>query len=112
MAEVPDFLPTAEVLDAARRARPLGLCPECFGRLFGRLGHGLTNPERASRILAALGEGPAEPVRPCPGCGDAFARLDLWIDRAQGARPDSSGIASPAGRAGSPNRWRRRSTGG
>ncbi len=85
MADPEPFPITEEVLAAARRALPLGLCPECFGRLFGRLGHGLTNPERAARLVAAVGEAPAEPVRPCPGCGDAFARLGVWVDRAVAA---------------------------
>ncbi len=68
---------------AAGRASGRSLCPECFGRLFGRLGHGWTNPERAERIRALLGRPPeAVDATACPICGGAFARLDAWADRA------------------------------
>jgi tRNA pseudouridine synthase 10 len=67
-------------LGAARRAQGRGLCPECFGRLFGRLGHGLTNPERAHRLEATIG--PAPPATsPCPVCGGLFERAGVWVER-------------------------------
>jgi tRNA pseudouridine synthase 10 len=66
---------------AARRARSRGLCPECFGRLFGRLGHGLTNPERAARIEAILRDGPPPVATTCPVCEGVFGRSDVWVDR-------------------------------
>lgn len=66
---------------AARRARRGGLCPECFGRLFGRLGHGLTNPERARRIEALLEEGTPAPRVTCPVCGGLFERMGVWVER-------------------------------
>ncbi len=70
-------------LDVARRAAGRGLCPECFGRLLGRWGHGLSNPERAGRLAVALGGGAgASDAAACPICGGLFARLDLWADRA------------------------------
>lgn len=69
------------VLEAARRALAYGLCPECFGRLFGRRGRGLTNPERSERLVGALGE-PLVPADPCPVCRGAFARLPIWTERA------------------------------
>jgi tRNA pseudouridine synthase 10 len=79
------FDPSPAAVEAARRALGSGLCSECFGRLFGRLGHGLTNPERGARLLARL-EATLPPLSvPCPGCGDAFARLDHWVDRAERA---------------------------
>lgn len=31
------------------------LCPHCLGRLFGKLGHGMTNPERTRAMTALLG---------------------------------------------------------
>jgi tRNA pseudouridine synthase 10 len=74
-------LPEA-ALAAARRARERDLCPECFGRLFGRLGHGLTNPERAARIFEKLGAPPTPTDRPCPACGGVFARAEIWVERA------------------------------
>jgi tRNA pseudouridine synthase 10 len=72
------FEPTEGVTATARRAEGRGLCVECYGRLFGRFGHGLTNPERAGR----LGYGPAPTdAAQCPVCGGTFARLDVWVDR-------------------------------
>jgi tRNA pseudouridine synthase 10 len=68
-------------LAAARKAEGRGLCPECFGRLFGRLGHGLTNPERAERLRRTLGA-PASADSPCPACGGLFGRASVWVDRA------------------------------
>ena len=79
------FEPNDAALDSARRAAGLGLCTECFGRVFGRLGHGLTNPERAERIGALL-ELPARPNgADCPVCGGAFDRIPTWVERAQRA---------------------------
>ena len=69
-------------LASARRARDHGLCPECYGRQFGRLGHGLTNPERSARITSALGAGPIPENAECPVCGGLFTRLRTWVDRA------------------------------
>jgi len=69
------------VLAVARRARDKGLCPECHGRLLGRWGHGLSNPERAARLAAAVGPGEAPPADPCPLCGGTFARLSVWVER-------------------------------
>ncbi len=75
-----------EIPEAARatalRAVDRGLCDECFGRLFGRLGHGLTNPERARRLTDALGHAPLGENPDCPVCGGLFARLPNWVDRA------------------------------
>jgi tRNA pseudouridine synthase 10 len=72
-----------EVLDPARRALGRGLCPECFGRLFGRVGHGLTNPERAARIAEALG--PLPPTTACLVCEGAFDRMPVWVERCRAA---------------------------
>jgi tRNA pseudouridine synthase 10 len=79
----PTFPLGPEVLEPARRALGRGLCPECFGRLFGRSGHGLTNPERAARIAEALGPLPATPA--CPVCEGAFDRIPVWVERCQAA---------------------------
>ncbi len=69
-------------VEATRRALDRGLCSECFGRLFGRLGHGLSNPERAVRCAAALGVELPNPAGPCALCGGAFDRWADWIGRA------------------------------
>ena len=67
---------------AARRAEGRGFCAECYGRLFGRWGHGLTNPERTELLMRRAGVGGPGPAAECPLCGGLFDRLDLWVDRA------------------------------
>ncbi|HTT26612.1 MAG TPA: tRNA pseudouridine(54/55) synthase Pus10 [Thermoplasmata archaeon] len=99
MAAADPFPLDDAVRTAARRAAPLGLCPECFGRLFGRHGRGLTNPERAARLEAALGD-PRPRLDPCPLCRGAFDRWDVWLDRAQAA---ATGLAFDRFACGS--RW-------
>ncbi len=85
MATPVTFDPSPEALAVARRALARGLCAECFGRLFGRMGHGLTNPERAQRLAAALSEPLPPAASPCPVCGGAFERIPVWVDRARRA---------------------------
>lgn len=82
----PTFPLGPEVLEPARRALGRGLCPECFGRLFGRVGHGLSNPERAARIAEALG--PLPPTEACPVCEGAFDRIPVWVERCAAAGVD------------------------
>ncbi|MGA8537419.1 MAG: tRNA pseudouridine(54/55) synthase Pus10, partial [Thermoplasmata archaeon] len=81
MTEPAVFDPTPATLDAARKALDRGLCPECYGRLFGRAGHGLSNPERARRLLEQLSAALPPRSGPCAGCSDLFARLDVWVER-------------------------------
>lgn len=81
MPDPVEFAPSEAVLASARRALDRGLCAECFGRLFGRLGHGLTNPERTRRLTAALGVALAAPTGPCAVCRGLFDRLSTWVDR-------------------------------
>ncbi len=85
VVDAPTFELTEPLFAAAGRARGRGLCLECFGRLFGLWGHGLSNPERAHRLRAALGGEPEPGASPCPVCGGAFERLDLWAERAERA---------------------------
>lgn len=85
MGDAPTFEITEPIRAAAQRARDRGLCGECYGRLFGRWGHGLSNPERAARLDAALGPSTAPKADPCPVCGGAFDRLGLWVDRCRRA---------------------------
>jgi tRNA pseudouridine synthase 10 len=75
------FEPTEEALRVAREAIARPLCPECFGRLFGRLGHGLTNPERARHLAVALGRDLLPPPGTCAVCRGAFDRLPTWVER-------------------------------
>ncbi len=76
---------TPEVLHVAERAFDRGLCPECFGRLLGRYGHGLTNPERADLLAVALGRPLPRLVQPCSLCAGAFARWNVWLARVAAA---------------------------
>ncbi len=82
MTAAPEFELGEPQLAVARRAQDRGLCDECLGRLLGRWGHGLSNPERAARMREALGA-PTAPAGPtCPVCGGTFARLGVWTERA------------------------------
>ncbi len=71
-------------LAAARRAIARPLCPECLGRVFGRRGHGLSNPERAAALRAAVGPTTA-PEGPCTICDGLFDRWTTWTERAERA---------------------------
>ncbi|HLY77535.1 MAG TPA: tRNA pseudouridine(54/55) synthase Pus10, partial [Thermoplasmata archaeon] len=75
------FEVTPEVLHVAERAFDRGLCAECFGRLVGRYGHGLTNPERAQRLAIALGRPLPRLTQPCYVCGGAFDHWEVWLER-------------------------------
>ena len=81
VADPPTFEISDPIRAVARRAKDKGLCPECFGRLVGRWGHGLSNPERAARLGEAVGPSDIPPSDPCPLCGGTFARLSVWVDR-------------------------------
>ncbi|HEV2520330.1 MAG TPA: tRNA pseudouridine(54/55) synthase Pus10 [Thermoplasmata archaeon] len=75
-----------EIEASARKAWGLGLCPECLGRLFGRHGHGLSNPERAARLAAGLGQPvPTIAEGGCSLCRGLFDRWEIWIERARRA---------------------------
>jgi tRNA pseudouridine synthase 10 len=85
VAPVPEPVPfdlPEPALASARRAAGRGLCAECAGRVYGRLGHGLSNPERAERIATTIGIPFVGPAGDCPLCGGTFARLPIWVDRA------------------------------
>jgi len=81
VSDPPSFEIPESARSAAERAVSRALCPECFGRLFGRLGHGLTNPERADRLAAVLGHPPLPDPAECAVCGGLFGRLPTWVDR-------------------------------
>ena len=87
MADPPTFPLTDEILAIAGRAHRRGLCAECFGRIVGRWGHGLANPERAARLAEGLGQ-PLGPITDCPVCRGTFDRLDVWTDRVVAAGAD------------------------
>ncbi|UCF08974.1 MAG: tRNA pseudouridine(54/55) synthase Pus10 [Thermoplasmata archaeon] len=41
-------------MERARKAAHMGLCHHCLGRLFAKVGHGMSNMERGEKIWAAL----------------------------------------------------------
>ncbi|HEV2317615.1 MAG TPA: tRNA pseudouridine(54/55) synthase Pus10 [Thermoplasmata archaeon] len=73
---------TEELRAIAGRSRDRQLCRECFGRVVGRYGHGLTNPERAERLANALGGTEFAEGAGCRLCEGAFDRWETWIRRA------------------------------
>ncbi len=79
------FEVSPELLRVAERALDRGLCAECFGRLVGRYGHGLTNPERAQLLTVALGRPLPVLTQPCILCGGAFDRWETWLGRVAAA---------------------------
>lgn len=79
------FEVTDAVREVARRAAARPLCEECFGRVFGRYGHGLSNPQRARLLRAAIPELPAPASGPCVICQGTFDRLDRWVERSLAA---------------------------
>ncbi len=81
-ASAATFPVTDELRAVAERAVGRGLCPECFGRVFGRHGHGLSNPERARRLYAALGRPTPPTAGTCILCDGLFHRWETWLSRA------------------------------
>jgi len=73
--------PPPEVAAVAAAARSRGLCDDCFGRLIGGWGHGLTNRERAALLDSTLAEPRAARDGECPLCRGLFGHLDRWVDR-------------------------------
>jgi len=62
--------------EAARRALELGLCDHCLGRLFGRLGHGMTNDERGRAVRGYFGSDESVDPDSCSMCEGLFGELD------------------------------------
>ncbi len=71
-------------LDTARKLAEMGLCDHCLGRMFGKLGTGMTNDERGRLIREALAEqgvdAPAEEF--CPLCENVFDLLERFAEAA------------------------------
>src|SRR3989304_5825866 len=55
-----------------------GLCAACLGRLFGKVAHGFTNPERGG----AIREGRAGRDAPCGLCGGLMTEIPKFADLA------------------------------
>ncbi len=83
-------LKDAEIIERARKAlKKRKLCDHCLGRLFARIGHGMSNDERGRIIREALG---SEEVKPeeCEICQGVFSEESLEryarmaLERAEG----------------------------
>ena len=77
-----DWIP--ENIDKARAVAEMGLCDHCLGRMFGKLGTGMTNDLRGRLIRDALKEQgidvPAEEM--CPLCENVFELLPRFAEAA------------------------------
>ena len=72
----------AENLDKARALAAEGLCDRCLGRMFGKVGTGMTNDQRGRMIREALEE-TGEPVSAadlCPLCEDVFSLMPRFAE--------------------------------
>jgi len=74
----------SENLDTARELALTGLCDQCLGRMFGKMGTGMTNDIRGKMIREALEEqgtnAPADDF--CPLCENVFDMLDRFAEAA------------------------------
>ena len=84
----PEWTLTPELEGVGARLGARGLCAECFGRVLGRFGHGLTNAERAERLRAAVPGVVLVDGTACALCAGAFHRWEVWVRRASEAAGD------------------------
>lgn len=72
----------AENIEAARGLASEGLCDRCLGRMFGKIGTGMTNDVRGRMIRDALSEMdedlPAADL--CPVCEDVFSLMPRFAE--------------------------------
>jgi tRNA pseudouridine synthase 10 len=75
--------------EIAEKALSKGLCVRCIGRLFGKSGTGMTNPERGIIVINKLSEKGVTPNDgPCTLCNDVFDDIELFADTAAEAISD------------------------
>ena len=69
-------------VEIAERALEKGLCDHCLGRLFGKLGTGMTNDERGKQIRKMLADSGITKEAPgsCSLCEDVFDMLDRFAE--------------------------------
>ena len=72
----------AENIEAARGIASEGLCDRCLGRMFGKIGTGMTNDIRGRMIRDALSEmGEDLPAADlCPVCEDVFSLMPRFAE--------------------------------
>ena len=77
-------------LDTARAIAKTGLCDHCLGRMFGKMGTGMTNDLRGRMIRDALRDN-GEDIKAddfCPLCENVFDMLDRFAEAAAEAIND------------------------
>jgi len=69
-------------LDVAGRIASRGVCDHCLGRLFGKLGTGMSNEERGDMLREALDSTgcKAQKADICPICDDVFDLMNRFSD--------------------------------
>jgi len=69
-----------ENLETAEKLASSGLCDRCLGRMFGKLGTGMTNDARGRMIRAALSDDgrPVPPPDVCGLCENVFELMDRF----------------------------------
>ena len=69
-------------LEAMEAVAKEGLCDRCLGRMFGKLGTGMTNDVRGRLIREALSEAGKDVPAPdeCCLCDDVFDNLDVFAE--------------------------------
>lgn len=73
-----------DIIGKAEELAGEGLCDHCLGRMFGKVGTGMTNDERGREIREALEEKgiKAEAEDFCPLCENVFELVDRFADTA------------------------------
>ena len=69
-------------IEIAEKAVEKGLCDHCLGRLFGKLGTGMTNDQRGQQIRKMVADSgiTAEAPEMCSLCEDVFDMLDRFAE--------------------------------
>ncbi len=70
------------IIEQAKGVASTGICDRCLGRMFGKVGTGMTNDIRGAEIRRALEEEGChtEAVSPCPLCDDTFDMLARYAE--------------------------------
>ena len=76
-----------ENFDKARELASMGLCDHCLGRMFGKVGTGMTNDLRGRMVREALAEEGIDAPAPefCSLCENVFDLLDRFAEAAADA---------------------------
>ena len=71
-----------EIAEKAKIVASKGVCDRCLGRMFGKMGTGMTNDVRGKMIRGFLEESGEkyETASPCPMCDDSFDMLGRFAD--------------------------------